>query len=186
MYHSLRLNLRTPSKVYTYTTFDHTPIKIGRSLRCEFNAPLEDLSREHCLFEVEDQNYFITDLGSKNGVWVNGEKIDPNVKTKITQKDLVSISNLYQLKINPIEIKTQPVFQTERKNVDREVKTRTIQLEFPDAKQEKALAIRRGKIARSKTSDDEKQASSLNTILIVTGILALMGMVIYHYLEKVN
>jgi len=54
---------------------------IGRSNTCDIVMPLEGVSRQHCQVEVEEGNLFITDLGSTNGVLINGEKVVPHQKT---------------------------------------------------------------------------------------------------------
>lgn len=54
---------------------------IGRSVKCDVLVPDESLSRQHCQIEIENGNFFVTDLGSANGVFINGTRIDPNTKT---------------------------------------------------------------------------------------------------------
>ena len=59
-----------------------TSCVIGRSEGCDVVLNLEGISRQHCKVEVVDEeNIFVTDLGSTNGVMINGEKIAPHVKT---------------------------------------------------------------------------------------------------------
>jgi pSer/pThr/pTyr-binding forkhead associated (FHA) protein len=54
---------------------------IGRSIRCDVAIPEESISREHCLIERQDGHYFITDLESANGVFINGKRIEVGVRT---------------------------------------------------------------------------------------------------------
>lgn len=54
---------------------------IGRSSSCDLVLALEGISRQHCKLDIEDGNIFITDLGSTNGVLINGEKIPAHTKT---------------------------------------------------------------------------------------------------------
>lgn len=53
-------------------------ISIGRSNKCDLVIPHESMSRQHCKIEVIDGEVFITDLGSINGVYIDGKKIAPN------------------------------------------------------------------------------------------------------------
>lgn len=53
-------------------------IVIGRSNKCDLVIPHEAMSRVHCKLENKDGELFITDLGSINGVYINGEKIPAN------------------------------------------------------------------------------------------------------------
>lgn len=54
---------------------------IGRSNNCDLVMALEGVSRQHCQIDVEEGNIFVTDLGSTNGVLINGEKVTPHEKT---------------------------------------------------------------------------------------------------------
>lgn len=54
---------------------------IGRSAKCDVVVPHDGMSRQHCQIELENGEVFITDLGSTNGVLIDGEKIVPHQKT---------------------------------------------------------------------------------------------------------
>lgn len=54
---------------------------IGRSAKCTVVVPHDGMSRQHCQIDVIDGEYFITDLGSTNGVYIDGQRIEPNRKT---------------------------------------------------------------------------------------------------------
>lgn len=105
---SLKLSLTTPTESFVHAT-PKQAITIGRSLKCDFNVPKEDLSREHCLIEVDNTEIFITDLGSKNGISINRAKISPHKRYLISNKDEVLLSNKYLLKLATvgIEIKSK-------------------------------------------------------------------------------
>lgn len=53
---------------------DGAPLTIGRS-EVLAHAPDEYLSREHFRISSESRGFVIRDLGSRNGTWVNGERI---------------------------------------------------------------------------------------------------------------
>lgn len=52
------------------------------------------ISRRHCKIEFENKEFHITDLKSSNGVYLNGVKIQPMVKTKIPPKAQLKIAKL--------------------------------------------------------------------------------------------
>lgn len=56
-------------------------VVIGRSTKCDIVIPHESMSRQHCQIEFRDGEFFVTDLGSSNGVFVDEEKIEPNTAT---------------------------------------------------------------------------------------------------------
>lgn len=100
---SFKFSLSTPSETFVHATSKQA-ITIGRSLKCDFNVPKEDLSREHCLVEIDNNDIFITDLGSKNGISINRARISPNKRYPISRDEEVLLSNKYLFKLNPIGI----------------------------------------------------------------------------------
>ena len=44
---------------------------IGRSSSCRFRIPLISVSKKHCQIQVDDNDVKISDLGSRNGTFVN-------------------------------------------------------------------------------------------------------------------
>src|SRR6476619_1838100 len=59
-------------------TFDqHDTFMIGRSENAQFCLPHDRFfSRHHCLLEIAPPQAFIRDLGSTNGTYVNGMRVD--------------------------------------------------------------------------------------------------------------
>ncbi len=177
MAESIRLSLKSPSKYYSFSSEeDSTSIKIGRSLKCEFSIPLEDLSREHCLLELIDGDFYITDLNSSNGVWVDRERIVPNERIKIALSSVLVLSNIYTLTINPTEMKSKTDTNTSRK-IDREIDTVSFQLDYPVDKKKKLK-----KTEKSSIESEEKVTSKKRDILImVLGFLAVVTYVVFEF-----
>jgi len=48
---------------------------IGRGQDCDFQVLDESLSRVHCLVEKKGDEYFITDLNSRNGTYLDGKRV---------------------------------------------------------------------------------------------------------------
>jgi len=48
---------------------------IGRGGNCQLVLPERQVSREHIRIYQEGETYFLRDLASKNGTWVNGEQV---------------------------------------------------------------------------------------------------------------
>ena len=55
---------------------------IGRSGQCDVVITHESISRRHCQIEYRNGDFYVTDLGSINGVSVDGEKIKPEKPIK--------------------------------------------------------------------------------------------------------
>lgn len=49
-------------------------ILVGRTKECDFTIPCTTISKKHCLLELLDGVWFVADLGSRNGVRVDGER----------------------------------------------------------------------------------------------------------------
>jgi pSer/pThr/pTyr-binding forkhead associated (FHA) protein len=66
---------------------------IGRSEECHLRANSDAISRRHCAITVEDDNVKIRDLGSRNGTYVNGVRIDGEHRIQMGD----------QLRVGPLE-----------------------------------------------------------------------------------
>ena len=67
---------------------------IGRAVDCHLKPSSELISRYHCAILVGD-GVLVRDLGSKNGVRVNGEKIDTEQKLQNGDKLVVGPLEFY-------------------------------------------------------------------------------------------
>ena len=50
-------------------------LKMGRSSECEIQLSDPEVSRKHARITLVDGLYFLEDLGSRSGIFLNGEKI---------------------------------------------------------------------------------------------------------------
>lgn len=51
-------------------------VVIGRRRNCDLRIPIESVSRRHCQIDISNGQVTIRDLGSKNGTYLNGRRID--------------------------------------------------------------------------------------------------------------
>lgn len=72
-----------------------TSVLIGRSEVAQFRISDPGLSRQHALVENENGSFFVTDLGSSNGVFIDGQRIEASKKT--------SFSSFQTLTLGPLE-----------------------------------------------------------------------------------
>jgi len=58
---------------------ERTYFMIGRAEDCDIRLPADyessDVSRHHCVFDIGPPSVLVRDLGSRNGTYVNDEKI---------------------------------------------------------------------------------------------------------------
>jgi pSer/pThr/pTyr-binding forkhead associated (FHA) protein len=165
------MTLSTSTKTFAFSGEDKNKILIGRSLRCEFSIPLHDLSREHCLIELENDILFITDLDSSNGVWVDGKRINPHTKTLINERTSILLSSLYVLELNPLEMKTRSGYVI--RTIDSAVDTKTFEL---DLSQDKKKNKKRHTL---KLIEKMNQGSPKENLKMLLGFLAAMAFIIY-------
>jgi serine phosphatase RsbU (regulator of sigma subunit) len=53
---------------------------VGRNTFCDIVIPVQSISRQHARFVREGDDYFVEDMGSLNGTFVNGERISGRAK----------------------------------------------------------------------------------------------------------
>lgn len=62
-----------------YAFYKEALCVVGRAEDCDIQLPPDcdhaDISRHHCLLEIDPPHIQVRDLGSRNGTYVNGEKI---------------------------------------------------------------------------------------------------------------
>jgi len=54
---------------------NRTPMRIGRAPDCDVQLDLRWISRTHALIRLEGAHYMLEDAGSRNGVFVNGQRV---------------------------------------------------------------------------------------------------------------
>jgi pSer/pThr/pTyr-binding forkhead associated (FHA) protein len=77
---------------------------IGRDSTCDYviSDPKKRVSRKHLVVSYLNGEYYIEDLNSTNGTFVNDIKCPPQKKIKISQKDKICLSTDYS--INPFNV----------------------------------------------------------------------------------
>src|SRR3984957_4272837 len=72
---------------------------VGRLESCDIPLKLPNVSKKHCRLEFRDGFWFIEDLGSTNGVKVNGTRV---TKKRLTPEDTITIAKrTYKIDYDP-------------------------------------------------------------------------------------
>lgn len=81
----------------TYVLDDNRTWLIGRSAECDVHVPgdLEflDISRRHCLVAVNGTEVHIRDVGSRNGTFVNGLRINSPAACTDSPENALQLKN---------------------------------------------------------------------------------------------
>ena len=70
---------------------EHDRTSVGRALENDLSLPDQFCSSRHALFAATDAGYVVRDLGSKNGVFVNGKKIQ--LETELRKGDEILLGS---------------------------------------------------------------------------------------------
>lgn len=79
------------------------PASIGRSRKCDVRVENESVSKAHASIVLDrgSGGYFVTDEGSRNGTFLNGEKIEPNRRTSLWSGAYLSFGDAVFVFIDP-------------------------------------------------------------------------------------
>src|SRR5437899_11389573 len=73
-----------PHEGQTFSFSGHDTFLVGRSKRAHFRLPAKDryFSRVHFLVEVNPPQCRLMDMGSRNGTYVNGKRVEDTIDLK--------------------------------------------------------------------------------------------------------
>lgn len=91
----MKLKIKAYGQIFTHEIESET-VTIGRSSENDFVIPLEDFSRNHCQVIFKGEYAFIMDLGSKNGMTINGKRAVPQQQYPIYQNTKVILANHFE------------------------------------------------------------------------------------------
>lgn len=100
-WHIMKISIKLPSGNTTEGSVDKQVVTIGRSNKADFVVNDESLSRIHCEVEISESQFYVTDLGSANGVYLDGTRLEANKKTPF--------STFMQLMIGALECSVQDI-----------------------------------------------------------------------------
>jgi len=95
------------------------PFTIGREKTVEVPIDLQSISRKHARISRGDSEYFIEDLTSSNGTFLNGERIEK--PHPITDGDNIALGPDFEIRlvIPVVENKDATIFEIEPEDVER-------------------------------------------------------------------
>lgn len=80
-------------------------ITIGRRESCDIVLRFSNVSAHHCQMSIEEGYWFVKDLNSRNGVKVNGVKLQGELRKRLDPGDtLVVAKHTYKISYSPTEL----------------------------------------------------------------------------------
>jgi hypothetical protein len=144
-------------------------VLIGRSEAAQFRIPDPGLSRQHALIENESGSFFVTDLGSSNGVFIDGQRIAASTKT--------SFSSFQTLSLGPLECLVSESDSVAKKT-DFTPTTAQTRAPLKDGNEQTRTRVLVGKKdTRGALRKSEKNQSSPALVILV--IVCFAGLVYY-------
>lgn len=75
-------------------------MSLGRSSRNDVVIKDKFVSKNHLLIREKNQRYYLEDLGSANGTFLNGVKIDPNELIELQNNDKIGVGFIQFIFVN--------------------------------------------------------------------------------------
>lgn len=91
---------------------------IGRRSNCDLHIPITSVSRKHCQLNQDQGVMKIRDLGSRNGTYVNGKRVEETVIKAGDQMKVGPLTFVFQIDGQPKDI-TMPVSAAKKRREDR-------------------------------------------------------------------
>ncbi len=89
----VKLKVSTGSRAGTEIAVAAAKFLIGRGEDCQLRPQSDMVSRHHCMLSINNAQLTVSDMGSRNGTYVNGEKIADVTQLKLGDK----------LRVGPLE-----------------------------------------------------------------------------------
>ena len=90
---TIHIKLRDPGGHEREVTFDRAVIRIGRARDCDLSLESGFISRYHARIERLDGGWEVIDEGSKNGVFVNGQRVGTSASQPLHQGDSLRVGD---------------------------------------------------------------------------------------------
>jgi adenylate cyclase len=80
-------------------------LRVGRRESCDIVLRFANVSAHHCLLSVDEGYWFVKDLGSRNGIKVNGVRITPQTRKRLDPGSILSVAkHKYEVKYAPSDL----------------------------------------------------------------------------------
>lgn len=174
----MKITIKKPDGTPIERSFDKPTVTIGRSTKADFCLSDESLSRLHCQIDFDGGDFHITDLGSSNGVFLDGTKIPSHQQVKFTTFMQLTLG-AFECSVSDEDEAFTPVFPTPIKGgktvrADEEVQIPTKPARAVSLKALNSSAGIEPAKTKSKSPATKKSASFLLSAAVFTGIVGYL------------
>lgn len=78
-----------PGEAITHAPIDDSPYVVGRRSGASLKLQFRTVSGSHAELWIEEEKLQLRDLGSTNGTYINGERVEPGTTHEISPEDLI-------------------------------------------------------------------------------------------------
>ena len=160
------LELQGQSSSVKKITISHD-IVIGRGSDCNLKLVAPLISRRHCFLRIKETSASITDLGSSNGTFINGQQLEANKRYKLKEWMKLTIGGvkfLVKVRADAADVKAITAAKKIKAEKTGDSAATVAATKKPNSKQSASKQANAGP-AKSPTADAvSKAASSLDRI----------------------
>lgn len=162
----MRLLIKTiDDKILEFETKKDSFI-IGRSAKSDIVISHEGISRKHCQIDVTDGEVYVTDLDSRNGVFIGDKKIEPGVRTHYPLYLILSFGSVQSMEIE---------LQIPRSQTSSRIRTNTA-LSSPN--------LNKPEESSTEASSTKKERDPAKMRILIMSALLLIGLIVIYYMES--
>jgi pSer/pThr/pTyr-binding forkhead associated (FHA) protein len=150
---------------------------IGRSPKCDIVIPHEGMSRQHCQIDVQGGEIYITDLGSTNGVLIDGQRLEVGKRTLYFTYLTLSFGAIQSMQIEleeNIEVQAPHPLPFKTSSRNRSVK-------FEGNVDETNSKVKKQKSFKPQIKEKVTKSSF---IMVNVLVVLLLGAVVFYYATK--
>lgn len=79
-------------------------LRVGRRESCDIVLRFANVSAYHCMLQIEEGYWFVSDLKSRNGIKVNGNRINADSRKRLDPGDVISVAkHEYEVNYSPAD-----------------------------------------------------------------------------------
>ena len=166
----MKLNFKTADGKKSEAQIIGNKALVGRSVKCDVVLKDESLSRQHCLIEIQDGEFYITDVGSANGITIDGIRIAPNERTRFA-----SFNSLFLATVE-CQVEDTDSSLAQRSFVDP-IKThkqsQSLELDRPTKRMNREALNAPLKMKNEKSKEKKTKNVNLGMVLAIIGFVAV-------------